>query len=217
MAGNFQDDTRENAMRELFRLYKDESEGRSGIDAYLDLDGHVLPFELKTTSKGSVTTVRDFGLDHIEKWRGKHWLIGFFIGNREYYKYGSPDMMAQWIQDKGNYIASDLKLASLSSDNLKLDDMYSVLGKKVSYSYEDARSIQKMQYKKDEYISLQDVNDGYSPSRMLEIMKDRVTYLIQRGSTLNNPHIPLKYFIEWPEITEDHAEQLRKFVRIHQK
>jgi hypothetical protein len=217
MAGNFQDDTRENAMRELFRLYKDESEGRSGIDAYLDLDGHVLPFELKTTSKGSVTTVRDFGLDHIEKWRGKHWLIGFFIGNREYYKYGSPGMMVQWIQDKGNYIASDLKLASLSSDNLQLDDMYSVLGKKVSYSYEDARSIQKMQYKKDEYISLQDVNDGYSPSRMLEIMKDRVTYLIQRGSTLNNPHIPLKYFSEWPEITENHAEQLRTFVRIHHK
>jgi hypothetical protein len=217
MAGNFQDDTREDAMRELFRLYKDESEGRSGIDAYLDLDGHVLPFELKTTSKGSVTTVRDFGLDHIEKWRGKHWLIGFFIGNREYYKYGSPGMMAQWIQDKENYIASDLKLASLSSDNLKLDDMYSVLGKKASYTYEDARSIQKMQYKKEEYISLQDMNDGYSPSRMLEILKDRVKYLIQRGSTLNNPHIPLKYFSEWPEITEDHADHLRKLVRIHHK
>jgi hypothetical protein len=217
MAGNFQDDTRENAMRELFKLYKDESEGRSGIDAYLDLDGHTLPFELKTTSKGSVTTVRDFGLDHIEKWRGKHWLIGFFIGNREYYKYGSPVMMAQWIQDKRNYIASDLKLASLSSDNLNLDDMYSVLGKKTSYTYEDARNIQKMQYKKEEYISLQDINDGYSPPRMLEMLKDRVKYLIQRGSTLNNPHIPLKYFNEWPEITENHADQLRKLVRIYHK
>jgi hypothetical protein len=217
MGGNFQDDTRENAMRELFSLYKDESEGRSGVDAYLDLDGYTLPFELKTTSKRSVTTVRDFGLDHVEKWRGKHWLIGFFIDNREYYKYGSPDMMAQWIQSKEDYISSDLKLASLSSDNLNLDDMYSVLGKKALYTYEDAKNIQKMQYKKEEYLSLQDVNDGYSPSRMLEILKDRVKYLIQRGSTLNNPHIPLKYFNEWPEITEDHAAQLRRLVRIYHK
>lgn len=41
-------------MRELFDLHKDESEGRSGTDAYLSLSGRVIPFELKTTSKGSV-------------------------------------------------------------------------------------------------------------------------------------------------------------------
>ncbi len=76
MDSNFQDDDRENAMIDLFGLYKNEDEGRSGIDAFLDLNGQAMPFELKTTSQGSVTTVRDFGHDHIVKWKNKHWLIG---------------------------------------------------------------------------------------------------------------------------------------------
>jgi penicillin-binding protein-related factor A (putative recombinase) len=75
MVSNFQDDDRENSMISLFNLYKDESEGRSGVDAFLDFNGKAIPFELKTTSQGSVTTVRDFGPDHIEKWKNKHWLI----------------------------------------------------------------------------------------------------------------------------------------------
>jgi hypothetical protein len=35
MVNNFQDDDREEAMIALFDLYKDETEGRSGVDAYL--------------------------------------------------------------------------------------------------------------------------------------------------------------------------------------
>ncbi len=35
MAKNFQDDDREEAMIALFDLYKDETEGRSGVDAFL--------------------------------------------------------------------------------------------------------------------------------------------------------------------------------------
>ena len=100
MAGNFQDDDREEDMRALFGMYKDEAEGRSGIDAFLKLDGKDIQFELKTTSKGSVTTVRDFGPDHIEKWKDKHWLIGFFVDGEEYYHYGSPAMMAGWSLSK---------------------------------------------------------------------------------------------------------------------
>jgi hypothetical protein len=60
MAGNFQDDTREEEMRQLFYLNKADEEGQSGIDAFLNFEGNILPFELKTTSRGSVTTVRDF-------------------------------------------------------------------------------------------------------------------------------------------------------------
>ena len=66
MTGNFQDDDRENSMREVFELYKDDNDGRSDIDAFLDIDGKRIPFELKTTSIGFVTTVRDFGTDHIK-------------------------------------------------------------------------------------------------------------------------------------------------------
>jgi len=60
MANNFQDDDREDAMITLFDLYKDKTEGRSGVDAFLKIDGMTIPFELKTTSQGSVTTVRSY-------------------------------------------------------------------------------------------------------------------------------------------------------------
>jgi hypothetical protein len=212
MSENFQDDARENAMRELFGLYKDKAEGRSGIDAYLSIDNREIPFELKTTSKGSVTTVRDFGPDHIEKWKDKHWLIGFFIGGREYYKYGSPVMMAPWIEEKQKYIAPDFKLARIVSEKLNLYDVYDVLEEKKKYTYEDAKNLQKMQYNKEQYIALQDLDGGYSPDRMLDILQDRAKYLVERGSTLNNPHIPFKYFEGWIEITKNHAEQLKKLV-----
>ena len=113
MTSSFQDDDRENEMRQLFKLYKDENEGRAGIDAYMDIDGYTIPFELKTTSKGSVTTVRDFSPEHIKKWKDKHWLIGFHLGGETYYKYGSPSMMEEWILSKGDYIAPDFQLANI--------------------------------------------------------------------------------------------------------
>jgi len=213
MVNNFQDDDRESAMIELFDLYKGEDEGRSGIDAFLNFNGKEIPFELKTTSQGSVTTVRDFGLDHIEKWKNKHWLIGFFVGGDEYYKYGSPKMMAGWINSKKKYIAPDFQLASLVPKKINLEDMYSILGEKKVYTYADAKSIHKLQYKKEKYLQLQNFESGYSPERMLEIIKDRAEYLIKRGSTLNNPHIPFSYFNGWVEIKENHAQQLRTMVK----
>ena len=197
----------------LFELYKDKSEGRSGIDAFLKINEMNIPFELKTTSQGSVTTVRDFGPDHIQKWKNKHWLIGFFIKGREYYKYGSPSMMADWIRSKEEYITPDFKLAKLAPSKISLEDMYCITGKKDFYTFEDAKNIQKMQYKKEKYLELQDVENGYSAERMLEIVRDRVLYLIERGSTLNNPHIPFTYFDGWPEITKNHSKQLRLMVQ----
>jgi len=205
----FQDDDREKAMRKLFDLKKDDNEGRAGIDAFLEFDKKSLPFELKTTSNGSVTTVRDFGADHIEKWKDKHWLIGFFIKGNEYYKYLSPEMMAPWIQEKKEYIRPDFELSNLVSSKLTLNDMYRIIGRKKIYTLEDAKSIQKKQYTKEKYLMLQDMNNGYSQKTMLDILKDRANYLMDRGSTLNNPHIPFKYFKEIDSITENHAEELR--------
>ena len=215
MAGNFQDDSREQKMIELFDLIKEEKEGRSGIDAFLNLDGTNIPFELKTTSSksGSVTTVRDFGFDHIQKWQNKHWLFGFYKEGKASYKYGSPALMQSWIKEKEEYIKPDFQLAKIASKNLTLEDLYMVLGEKESYSLKDAQSIQKRQYSSNKYIKLQDVTDGYSKDRMLDILKDRATYLMERGSTLNNPHIPGSYFKDWEEITENHAAKLRKMVK----
>lgn len=213
MTDNFQDDARENSMRELFKLEKDAAEGRSGIDAFLLLDGEYIPFELKTTSKGSVTTVRDFGPDHVKKWQDKHWLIGFFVGGREYYKYASPSQMEPWIRKKEEYIWPDFKLASLLPSKVTLEDMYEVLGVKSRYSFEDVKRLQKNQYKKEKYLALQDLESGYSAQRMLSIFQDRAKYLLERGSTLNNPHIPKSHFENCPEITQYHAQTLRSLVR----
>ena len=153
MVGNFQDDGREEAMRVLFELYKDDNEGRDGVDAHMEIDGMVVPFELKTTSKGSVTTVRDFGPDHIQKWKDKHWLIGFFIKGREFYHYGSPDMMQDWIKSKEKYIKPDFMLADLASRKLSTEDLYQVMEEKPLYTYEDAKGLQKMQYKKSVLVN----------------------------------------------------------------
>ena len=43
-------------------------------------------------------------------------------------------------------------------------------------------------------MAVQDDADGYTPAKMLEILKLRAIYLNQRGSTLNNPHIPKSFF-----------------------
>ena len=124
-------------------------------------------------------------------------------------------MMEEWIQGKGEYIAPDFQLANMIPSKLKLHELYQILGKKEKYSYEDAKSIQKKQYLKKKYEELQDLKGGYSPARMLEIIKDRAKYLMERGSTLNNPHIPPSYFKGWAKITDNHAEQLRSMVRAY--
>jgi hypothetical protein len=208
----FQDDVRELAMCKLFALRKDELESRSGIDAFLDINGESIPFELKTTSKGSVTTVRDFSLEHVKKWEDKHWLIGFFHNGNNYYLYGSPCSMSPWIKGKETYIGPDIKLAALASSKLDMQDMIDVLGDKQTYTLDDAKSLQKKQYTSTQYQQLMDIKGGYSKVRMLEIMKDRATYLMARGSTLNNPHIPLSYFDGWVRIEENHADELRALV-----
>ncbi len=211
---SFQDDEREEETRKLFNLEKVEAEGRSGIDAILKIDGKEIDFELKTTSTGSVTTVRDFGPDHIKKWKNKHCLIGVYSnGKLDYFLYGSPKNMKPWIDEKANYIKPDFDLSKIISKKLSLDDMYLILDKKEKYTLEDAIKLHKKQYKKEEYLKMMDIEDGYSPERMLKILKDRSEYLMSRGSTLNNPHIPTSYFDGWTKITKDHAKTLRKMIK----
>jgi len=211
-----QDDVRENAQIELFELNRSEGEGRSGIDAFLTLnEEQEIPFELKTTTNGSVTTVRDFGYDHIQKWKSKHWLITKYStdGNEmEYSLYGSPQARASWIEEKETYISPDFELAKLIPNELKLEHLYKTIGQKEIYTLEDAKRLNKKQYKISRYKEMMDLETGYSPEKMLEILKSRCKYLIERGSTLNNPHIPASYFYGWERITENHAVKLRELV-----
>jgi len=215
MQQTFQDDSRETETRTLFDL--EAVPGRSETDAVLTLDsGQRINFELKSTSKESVTTVRDFGPDHVAKWEDKHWLISFYDKRAEspsYYLYGSPKMMDGWIQEKLEYINPDFNSANIAADRIQITDLDIILGNKEFYTYEDAKKLHKKQYTSAEYKAKLDLPNGYSKIRMLDIYKDRIRYLIKRGSTLNNPHIPRSYFDDWnTRIDSDYPNRLRQLV-----
>ena len=210
-----QDDSRETELIELFKLERPENSSRTDTDAYLNINGNKLPFELKSTTTGSVTTVRDFGPEHIKKWKKKHWLIGVYRAKDQkllYSLYGSPKMIGPWIKEKKEYIRADFQLSNEAPAKITMDILVKIVGKKKIYAIKDAIKLQKKQYSIKKYKNLMDVPDGYSPRRMLEILKDRCAYLIQRGSTLNNPHIPQSYFNGWERINTNHAKQLRELV-----
>jgi hypothetical protein len=210
-----QDDVRERQLIELFKLERIEGAGRADTDAKLSLDGVDIPFELKSSTDDSVTTVRDFGPAHVAKWKHKHWLIGFYDKDGKtlkYCVYGSPKMMATWVTEKEEYIRVDFELAKTVPPLIHLDLLYQLLGKKDVYSVEDGRLLHKRQYSAAQYLERRDLENGYSPQRMLDILRERCSYIISRGSTLNNPHIPGSYFAGWERITERHAERLRELV-----
>ncbi|MEB3828384.1 hypothetical protein [Phormidium sp. CCY1219] len=210
-----QDDIRETFLIELFQLERPENPTRSGTDAILSLNGQKVEFELKSSTKSSVTTVRDFGIEHIRKWQGKHWLFGFYSSGGKllnYCFYGSPKSMAPWIAQKEAYILYDCKLAQLAPERLTLSVLYEIVGKKEFYTLEDAKKLHKRQYRIQEYRAKMDRDSGYSPERMLSILQDRCRYLIERGARLNNPHIPASYFEGRERITNNHAQRLRELV-----
>lgn len=216
MPDYFQDDSREQQMRKVFGLEKDG--GRIDSDGFLTIGTCRVDFELKTTgdSSRSVTTVRDFGMDHVNKWKTKHWIFAFYEGGWEepyLYLYGSPRMMAGWIQEKSEYIAPDIIAADRASSHLTVDDLIAIVGNKTIYTLEDAKKLHKKQWDAAAYQKAMDVRGGYSQARMLQILKARVRYLVERGSTLNNPHINWGYLEKnTVEIKSNHAQELRRLV-----
>ena len=199
-----QDDQREREMCQLIGLRK--GEGRSDVDAFLDFLAHgqnfSAPIELKSTTRGSVSTARDVGPDHIAKWRARIWVFGFYdasgIELQGLLTLG-PDDMEGWIGKVESYIAPDFAIGRRIADKLNLEDLYIICGEKSKYSLSDAQALHKRQWNRDRYLSEMDDFEGYTPSKMLEILKLRARYLIQRGSTLNNPHIPRSFFSQFSD------------------
>lgn len=216
-----QDDSREQQMVALFNLTVPADRGRSDVDAYLKLPEleALLPFELKSTTSNSVSTVRDFGPEHIAKWRDLHWIFAFYESGgatlRHCY-YASPADMGIWIADKQAYIRPDMVLASESGRLLSDATVTQVLGTAEVFSTVDARLIMKNQWSAASYRTNADIEGSqYSRGRMVELLRERLAYVIRRGATLNNPHIPEGYLLGrgLQQITEDHAATLRKLVR----
>jgi hypothetical protein len=65
-----QDKDREDALVKMFGLIP-TNQNRIGIDAK---DEHNNQYELKTTTKSSVSTARDVGMNHLKKWRSLFWI-----------------------------------------------------------------------------------------------------------------------------------------------
>lgn len=194
-----QDDGRE---RELIRLIGLRSGvSRSGVDAYYDFSAegvrYTTPIELKSTTSRSVSTARDVGLHHIEKWRQRVWVFGFYDrpGNRlEDVLVLGPQDMEPWIGKLERYIAPDIAIGERVAMRLSIEDLHVICGEKAVYGLEDAKSLHKRQWTKARYDREMDVDGGYSPGRMLDMLKLRAKYLNARGATLNNPHIPSTYW-----------------------
>ena len=65
-----QDDRRQRQLAEICGLKL--SSKRGGPDAYDEWDN---PYELKSTTKTSVTTARDVGIHTLQHWRAMYWII----------------------------------------------------------------------------------------------------------------------------------------------
>jgi hypothetical protein len=72
-----QDNGREKILRELFQLEAIETPDRNP-DGVADAKLGDVEFELKSASKKNVSTARDFGPDHIARYRTRQWIVGEF-------------------------------------------------------------------------------------------------------------------------------------------
>jgi len=224
-----QDDAREREMRTIFNLTKPEEYGRADIDAVLELEGPAvpeavrgerIPFELKSATRGrpDFSTVRDFGLHYIEKWRELHWLFGVYAVDGgemklQYCLYGSPAKMRPWFDRMAAYIAADVGLAECVPELIDDEILMNVVGSADEFSYAAAKHLLKNQLDRQGYREAADLEgERYSREAMLELLRARCRYVIERGSTLNNPHIPANYFQGWEKIERNQAARLRELV-----
>lgn len=187
-----QDDRREIEICKLLGLERGTT--RSGVDAYYSSKNKKsISVEVKSTTTGSISTARDVGIDHIKKWRERVWVIGFYSSTGstlERLLILGPVQMEEWIAKIEAYILPDFLIGKKSCQYLNLKDLFEICGKKTKYSLSDAEKLHKRQWDRAKYIKEQNLKKGYSPEKMLQILKERCLYLNERGSTLNNPHIP---------------------------
>lgn len=197
-----QDDRREQEMCKLIGLRA--GEGRSEVDAFLDFQesnvDYCVPIELKSTTGYSVSTARDVGPGHIVKWRSRIWVFGFYDPSgtdlRRLLSLG-PAEMEEWIGKIEDYIAPDFAIGQRVARRLTIEDLHIICGEKSTYKLNDAMALHKRQWNRDKYLSEMDIEDGYTPAKMLEILRLRAVYLNERGSTLNNPHIPSSFLSQF--------------------
>lgn len=197
-----QDDERERELVRMFNLDWDPAHQRAGVDAVLDVDvdgqSHRFEVEVKSSTGSTVSTARDVGMEHIQKWRRKLFVIGFYSKEArrpelQHCLCLTPIDMEPWIASIEAKILIDFKLALRASRRLVLADLFEVCGEQDTYSLGDAKRLHKQQWTADEYVAALDVDLGaerrISQAKMLEILQLRSKYIAERGATLNNPHV----------------------------
>ena len=197
-----QDDERERELVRMFNLDWDPAHQRAGVDAILDIDvdgrSYQLEVEVKSSTGSTVSTARDVGMEHIQKWRRKLFVIGFYSKEARrpellHCLCLTPLDMQPWIALIEAKILIDFKLARCASRRLVLADLFEVCGEQASYSLEDAKRLHKQQWTAEEYSAALDTDVGgarrISQAKMLDILQLRSKYIAERGATLNNPHI----------------------------
>ena len=222
-----QDNERERELVRLFNLQWDATHQRSGVDAFLEVStikGEFrLEVEIKSTTGSTVSTARDVGMDHIQKWRKKVFVIGFYSRAA-----GRPELksclcftpldMEPWISMIEQKILPDFQIATPASKKLLLEDMFAVCGKKAHYAIADAKRLHKLQWSNDQYRAAEDLmvkgKRQISPNQMLEIFRLRSKYVSERGATLNNPHIAKAHLAHFfgtdREVNSNWAQRVRE-------
>lgn len=174
------------------------------MELVVDGEKYRLAVEVKSTTKGTVSTARDVSIEHIGRWRSMFFVIGFYTREARHPELVrslclTPNDLEPWISSIADKIEPDFKIARLASRRLELGDMFDVCGTKPGYTIGDARRLHKKQWSVQEYKAAVDMPGPrgglLSPERMLELLRLRSRYIAERGATLNNPHIP-KTFLE---------------------
>lgn len=208
-----QDNKREIELRKLFKLKK-VNESRIGIDAYAKILNQNVNFEIKSTTVGNVSTARHLNLEHIERWRNQHWIIGVYDKKAilKHCYYGTPEDMCEWLDFWENDIKRGLKISDLLVSKIDKQVMYEAIGKKEYYTFEDAKKVFKQLYTVEEYQSMMNHPKGFRVRRMLEMFKEHNKVYLYRGSSLNNPKINKSYYEKWIKIDKNFDKKLRYHV-----
>ena len=226
-----QDDAREQELVREFNLHWDPDHQRAGVDANLDIELRRrtlrIDVEVKSTTRKGVSTARDVGFDHIQRWRRMFFVVGTYDkrGHRLALQHSlclTPIDLEPWIAGIEAYIAPDYQLAQRASARLDLPDLFAICGNQPTYSIDDAKKLHKRQWTAQQYKDAADTKVAgkprISPRKMLEILRLRAVYIAERGATLNNPHIPLTYLERFKDTDRvvtpgSSAEAIRRIIR----
>jgi hypothetical protein len=196
-----QDDSREQDMLRVFGLRQISESSRGDNDAFLDLDGmETQAFELKSSTTSNLVTARDFSLEHIKEWRTKHVLGSFYDkgGNAIRWSLLIPNLyLNDWLDEQVEYIRCDIEIIEVLSNEVTSEMAQRVIknifGEKEVFTEEDLKKVLKRQITSQEYA--QYLSNGPNAERLCSLdsmekaIRSRTQYLLNRGTSRNNPHI----------------------------